>query len=316
MKLGEPVCCAPTGDRCGEGVLWHAAEGVVYWTDINRFLVHRFDPRTENVRSWYFDEPVTAVLLTNIEGVLALCLGRGVILWRPTSDERSQPVFQLPNWPRVRMNDAGVDPAGYLWAGTMRNNVNPDGSEGEAGGTDGILYRIDKNGAVTEWERDIGISNTFVWSPAADAFYFADSLANIIWSYQYESQSGAVRRTGVCLSNFDRGLPDGSAIDEEGYIWNCRWGGGCIVRISPKGHVDRIVELPVQNITNCTFGGADRNVLYVTTATAGAPPADRLAGSLFRISTDVRGVEERAWHLSSDLSKSVSFQKGSDGPIT
>ena len=41
---GEPICCAPAGDRCGEGVLWHPGEGVVYWTDIPRFLIHRFDP--------------------------------------------------------------------------------------------------------------------------------------------------------------------------------------------------------------------------------------------------------------------------------
>ena len=37
MFLGVPTCCAPTGDTCGEGVLWSADEQAVYWTDINRF---------------------------------------------------------------------------------------------------------------------------------------------------------------------------------------------------------------------------------------------------------------------------------------
>src|SRR4051794_26086601 len=128
MELtGKPVCSAPVGDHCGEGVLWHPAEQAVYWTDINRFLVHRFDPQTRAVRSWYFEEPVTAVLLTDIPDTLALSLGSGIILWRPSSDARSTPLFRLPNWPHVRLNDAGVAPAGHLWAGSMRNNVNADG---------------------------------------------------------------------------------------------------------------------------------------------------------------------------------------------
>ena len=29
---------APVGDVCGEGAVWAAAEGRLYWTDINRFL--------------------------------------------------------------------------------------------------------------------------------------------------------------------------------------------------------------------------------------------------------------------------------------
>ena len=185
MKItGEVVCCAPTGDRCGEGVLWHAAEEAVYWTDINRFLVHRFDPKTGNVRSWHFDEPVTAVLLTDRDSELTLSLGSGVVLWNPSTDERSEFLFELPGWPRLRMNDAGIDPTGSLWAGSMRNNVNPDGSEGEAGGKDGILYRIEPDGGATVWEDQIGISNTLVWSPAGDTFYFADTLQNVIWRYE------------------------------------------------------------------------------------------------------------------------------------
>ena len=37
---GEVRCVAPTGDVCGEGAVWAAAEGRLYWTDINRFLIH------------------------------------------------------------------------------------------------------------------------------------------------------------------------------------------------------------------------------------------------------------------------------------
>ena len=35
------------------------------------------------------------------------------------------------------------------------------------------------------------------------------------------------------FAKFDRGYPDGSTV-ELGYLWNCRWGGSCVVRFDPK----------------------------------------------------------------------------------
>jgi sugar lactone lactonase YvrE len=288
MMTGQVICCAPTGDRCGEGVLWHAEEESVYWTDINRFLIHRYHTASKAVQSWIFDEPVTAVLLTTRADTLAVCLGSRVILWKPSSDTRSNQEFTLPNSPAVRLNDAAVDPRGSLLVGSMRNNVNADGSEGEVGGKDGILFRIDPAGSVTEIEKDIGISNTLVWSPDQRHFYFADSLANEIWVYQYDSHSGSISKRETYFSGFERGAPDGSAMDEQGYLWNCRYGGSCIVRVSPTGVVDQAIEMPTKNITNCTFGGKNLSTLYITTAAS----TDRLSGSLFMLETDVRGLAD------------------------
>ena len=49
-----PVCIAPTGDVCGEGAVWHVAHDAVYWTDINRFLIHRLNLADSTVRTWLF----------------------------------------------------------------------------------------------------------------------------------------------------------------------------------------------------------------------------------------------------------------------
>jgi sugar lactone lactonase YvrE len=179
----QPVCIAPTGDRCGEGAVWHAAHSAVYWTDINRFLIHRLTLADQCVRTWFFDEPVTALTLTDRDDVLAVVLGSSVILWEPASDTRHKPIFQLAGWPSVRLNDGRADPRGSLWVGSMRNNVNPDGSSREAGGKDGILHRLDPDAGLSVHRRDIGISNTLAWSPDRRRFYFGDSLANTIWSF-------------------------------------------------------------------------------------------------------------------------------------
>ena len=93
------------------------------------------------------------------------------------------------------------------------------------------------------------------------------------------------------------GDKDGSTVDSEGYLWNCRFFGGCIVRAAPDGAIDRVVEMPVQNITTCTFGGPGLKTLYVTTARIEAPPGDRLAGGLFAIPTEVAGQPENQFQV-------------------
>jgi sugar lactone lactonase YvrE len=278
-------------------VVWHPGEEAVYWTDINRFLIHRFEPASESVKSWLFDEPVTAVLLTSSDDTLLVCLGSRVIFWQPISDSRRDQGFRLPGWPAVRLNDAGIDPRGSLWAGSMRNNVNPDGSEGEAGGTDGALYRVDPDGRATCWQTQVGISNTVVWNRESNRFYFGDTLANSIRKYEFDPLTGAIGSPTDHFAGFSRGLPDGSAIDEEGCIWNCRWGGGCVVRVTPGGVVDHVIELPTRNITNATFGGKNLDVLYITTAACREDVGDRLAGGLFAVQTNVRGAAESRFRL-------------------
>ncbi len=288
----QPICVAPTGDGVGEGAVWHAAHAAVYWTDITRFLLHRFTIEDQCVRTWFFDEPVSAITLTDREDVLAVVLGSGVILWEPKGDVRHEYRFQLEGWPKVRLNDGRADPRGSLWIGSMRNNVNADGTAGEAGGKDGILYRLDPDHRATICRREIGISNTVAWSPDQRHFYFGDSLLNVIWSYDYDATTGEISGEKPFLQDFPRGLPDGSAVDSEGYLWNCRFEGGCIVRVAPNGKVDRVIEMPVKNITTCTFGGPDLRTLYITTASLGAPPTDRLAGGIYALECHVPGLTE------------------------
>lgn len=300
--VSQPVCVAATGDKAGEGAVWSDAHAAVYWTDINRFLIHRFTPLDQCVRTWFFDEPVTALALTDRDDTLAVVLASRLIIWKPASDWRRDHCFRLEGWPQVRLNDARADLRGSLWVGSMRNNVNSDGSPAESGGKDGVLYRIDPDGHTTIFRRAIGIANTVAWSPDNRRFYFGDSLANVVWAYDYHPQTGRIDNERPFLQGFARGVPDGSTVDSQGYLWNCRFSGGCIVRVAPDATIDRVIEMPVKNITTCTFGGLERKTLYVTTASLEAPAGDRLAGGLFAIDSEVPGLPENRVHLSSTVS--------------
>ena len=67
-------------------------------------------------------------------------------------------------------------------------------------------------------------------------------------------------------------------------------GGGAVRRYSPDGVLDAIVELPVTQVTACTFGGADLRTLYVTTSKIAAD-LDRhpQSGALFQVQPGVAG---------------------------
>ena len=298
MKIHSgPTCVAKVSDVCGEGAVWHAQESALYWTDINRFLIHRYRPSTQDVETWQFEEPVTAIAMTTRDDTLAVVLGSRVILWEPSTGRQSATAFQLRGWPFVRLNDARPDPRGSLWLGSMRNNVNSDGTERSIGGADGVLFRLDPDGTISEWKSDIGVSNTVAWSPDRTRFYFGDSLANALRCYDYNPLDGSISGEQPFLAGYSRGLPDGSTVDANGYVWNCRYYGGCIVRVAPDGTIDTVIEMPASNVTTCTFGGKGLNTLYVTSAAADTQ-GEELAGGLFAIETDVCGQPENRFSIS------------------
>jgi sugar lactone lactonase YvrE len=283
----------PAGDICGEGAVWHPEQNALYWNDINRFLVHRFEVSNQTRKTWSFEEPVTAVNLTTDPERLLLVLGSKVGLWSPCTHPQLQAIFRLSAAPEMRFNDGRVDPRGSLWVGTMRNNVGPQGEDREVEFSGGVLYRIDPDGGVSEWKTEIGISNTIAWSPDRRSFYFGDSPANTIYSFRYEERTGVISEESTFFAGYGQGLPDGSAMDTSGCLWNARYGGGCVIRIDPDGRVDRVVSLPVSNPTTCTFGGPELRTLYITSARS----TEQFSGSVFAVETELGGIPSGRFQL-------------------
>ena len=64
-----------------------------------------------------------------------------------------------------------------------------------------------------------------------------------------------------------------------------------------RATVAGVLDMPVGNITNCTFGGADLKTLYITTAQGGAGPLERLAGGLFGYRVEPAGRPENVFKI-------------------
>ncbi|WP_369147821.1 SMP-30/gluconolactonase/LRE family protein [Streptomyces sp. R44] len=278
------VPCSPLPGRLTEGPVWDARRQELLWVDIPEGLVHRAAlvdgedvPDLAPLGTLRFDRPVGAALpcasgaLLAAAGTSFLHLADG----RPATEavELAAPVLPDDGLPR-RMNDAAVDPAGRLLAGTMAYDESPGA---------GALYRLDRDGLVTLLD-SVTISNGLGWSPDGSRLYYADSPTGRVDVFAYDPETGALsdRRPFAAL---DRGVPDGLAVDSEGRVWVAVWGGGEVLAFAPDGSLHARVEVPATHVTSCAFAGPELDVLVITTATAGLDEtrlrAEPDAGRLF-----------------------------------
>jgi sugar lactone lactonase YvrE len=276
---------ADTKDELGEGPVLVARENALRWVDIFGRRWHRFDLATGALRTIPLSEGLTAFAPRRSGGFVGT-FESGFAFVNEDAAEISwlhRPETTLAD---NRFNDGGTDPRGRFLAGSM-NKV--------GGGATGSLYHLDAERRLTLLRSGIGISNTIAFSPDGRILYFADTAAGDLGAYAYDLESGSLgARQHFAVPKDVPGYPDGSAVDTEGYLWNARWDGWCVVRFAPDGRVDRIVELPVQRPTSCAFGPAGSTTLYITSA-AFELKGDELArqpwaGGLLAIDAGVTGV--------------------------
>jgi len=280
-------------DNCnnslGEGITYSSSNNNLYWLDIgNISKLYSLDLSSNKKEIFELPEIVTATSIKS-QNELILATTNGLKLFN-TSNKKFESVVNIESQQSLtRSNDGASDALGRFWFGTMQNNFDKNGNGIPLKENIGKLYKVDTNKKISVIEEDLGIPNTFVWSPDNKNFYFTDTLNGTILSYNFELESGELSNKKN-FATFDRGHPDGSTIDTDGCVWNCRWGGSCIVRFTPSGKVDQIIEMPVQNITNCVFGGKDMKTLFVTTASN--EDKNNLDGSLFSINLNYQGLED------------------------
>ena len=271
----------------GESPLWHG--NALYWTDVNAGRIHRLG-RSGEVATATFGEPAIAVVATTDPTRLGVLLGSSVLLWNPVTDRRD--IFIRPDigWPERRFNDAAVDSRGRLWTGIMRNNIAGNGAHLELSDWDGEIVHL--GGATLKHVGigGLGCPNGLAFAPDGNRLYWADSATNLIHMAAYEASTGTHSASSIFDPGYGHGIPDGSAVDSEGFVWNARFGGHCVVRFTPDGSVDRVVDLPVTNPTCCAFGGADGRTLFITSARLLAPAREKLAGAVFALQAGVIGA--------------------------
>jgi len=287
---------AKVANTLGEGIVWHGETTSIYWLDVYPTPeIFSMDISSGSIRSRRLD--IALFCLRRCDDGTLVGLSKFGLAWIDVAElsiVREHAI--LDSETRYRFNDSNCDSAGRLWTGTMIDNFQTVDERAQEIEFSGEIYRIPSAESVETLDNGFGCPNTFAWSPDEKTMYCADSCTGWIYAYDFDVASGSIGRRRDFFSDEAFGIPDGSAMDTEGCIWNARWDGGAVLRITPHGRMDRVVELPVSKVTDCSFGGPDLQTLFVTTAAFGMSDSDRktepMAGDVFAISTDIRGVEK------------------------
>jgi sugar lactone lactonase YvrE len=274
--------------KLAEGPFWDADHQALHWVDIAGFRALRL--HQGQLCHWQFNEPVSAFIPT-AKGDALVTLASGVYRL-DLSSPAEHPALTLfcvaDPVPGNRANEARCDGRGRLWLGSMQNNLDAEGGDLPVERRSGGLFTVDGDARVRHLLSDQGIVNTLLWTENDEAVLTADSLDGVIYRYPLQADGALGERT-VWAGKHERGDPDGSAMDAEGYVWNARWGGHCIIRFAPDGSVDRVMELPVSHPTSCVFGGPQMSTLYITSARPSTGARD-LDGAVLAVDLGTKGL--------------------------
>ncbi|MEZ5284893.1 MAG: SMP-30/gluconolactonase/LRE family protein [Vicinamibacterales bacterium] len=283
---GSPVpeCRWNLRAQLAEGPLWIARDGALWFVDIKAHRLHRLDEAGGNTRT--FAAPAQcSFIVPAADGTLIAGLQGGLSRFDPDTGTFERLVPVETELPGNRLNDAVVDPAGYLWFGSM------DDDEREASGT---FYRLDDDGQVRPRGFRCPITNGPAFSPDGRTGYFVDTLAKTVWAYDVDGDGRLSRQRVFVTLDDTPGSPDGPTVDADGFVWIGVYGGWCARRYDPSGTLVSVVELPVANVTKVALGSADGRTAYATTAAQrlddAALASQPLAGGLFSWRTPVRGL--------------------------
>jgi len=288
----KPHDILPAGNVLGEGILWDSRRARLWWTDIHGRRLHCFhwsDARLEvlvapeRICSFGFVAGSERFIVAFAGGIALYdarqgAVDQGAIEWI------AQPAAIVPG---IRFNDGRVDRSGRFWSGSMVEH--PDCN------ARGTLFSVGR-GTLRAHLHDVRIANALCTSPDGTRLYFADSPTRTIRVFDLHEPGGDLGPGRVFAITPEGSEPDGATVDADGCIWCAHWGGGCVVRYTPDGRIDRKLPVPASQPTCPCFAGPDLDVLCVTSARDGLSAAqleaESHAGAVFLYRTGNRGLPE------------------------
>lgn len=281
----KPECVWPVAATLGEGPIWSAADNALWFVDIKKALVHRFDPSDGEHRTFGVgDAPSFLVPCTS--GGFVIGLKSGLHRFDPGNGDCTPLLEVEPDKPGNRLNDAAVDRFGRLWFGTMDDGeVEPSGA----------LYRFDRLG-LTCVDPGYVVTNGPAICPDGRTLYHTDTFGRVIYAFDLAADGHVSNKRAFVRIEEGAGYPDGPAVDSEGCVWTGLFGGWAVRRYAPDGTLLRTIDFPCANVTKVAFGGGDSRTVYATTARMGLSERDLasqpLAGGLFSFRSDVPGLPQ------------------------
>jgi L-arabinonolactonase len=278
----------------GEAPFWCCRDHQLFWIDWSRNRLHRHDIRSHEAHTWEIGERIGSFALRLAGGAL-LALESGLAFFDFETACTSHLLHPDPLNPAFLLNDGKCDQRGRFIVGSMVAPLAELPADRDKAAR-GSLFVLDTDLTCRVLHRNILITNGIAWSPDGGRLYFADSGRGAIYCASYDVDTATMGAAEIFAIVSSPGVPDGATVDADGFLWTAVFNGSRLERYAPDGRIDRVIELPVQQPTSCTFGGDGLNTLFVTTARYRLSEAELrqqpLAGRLLALYPKVRGIAD------------------------
>ena len=288
--MNEVELLVDSGTLLGECPVWDVKENVLYWIDIDGHKINCYDPSSckNETRKLPFKAGSLAI---RKQGGLLLAMSNGFYNYDFKNEIlESRECDPEPDRKDNRLNDGRCDPGGRFWVGSMNDLRRIKGQ------FEGNLYCYHPDGECVSQNLPVGVANGLAFSPDERYMFFADTMRETVWRFDYDKDQGKIwnQQLFLNLKNLS-GKPDGACVDADGCYWLAHIYGWKVARYTPKGKLDREIQLPFPKPSMCAFGGSKLDTLYITSISTKDDKSNgenKYSGGLFAVNPGVSGIPE------------------------
>lgn len=229
--------------------------GDVYFTDQPNNRILRWNEQ-EGVSTWLEPAGRSNGLYFDAEGNLWACADEKNELWRIAPDKSVEVMLRvydekLLNGP----NDLWIRPGGALYFTDpfyKREYWNRGPQEQPVQG----VYFLDAEGKVRRVAEDLEQPNGLIGTPDGQTLYVSDIRAGKTWAYAIQPDGALTGKRLFCEMG-----SDGMTLDDAGNVYLT---GKGVTVFNSDGKQTAHIEVPEPWTANVTFGGKERDHLFIT----------------------------------------------------
>ena len=270
MRIFEEIL--PENGDLTEGPAWTGKSLLI--TDGKSDRILEIDPKSKKSSVWFHGTQGVNGLNFNSKGELFGCEQRGRRIVQYLENNEKKTIAERLDGRKINHpNDLAIDPSGNIWFSDQISTIDELPQLDHAS----ILKATPQQDGSYNCERmtfDTTSPNGLLFSEDYKTLYVAQSTFNGFERRQLRAypvlENGKLGEYKL-LHDFGphRGI-DGMTRDSEGNIiatcgWEISGPGGMICVFSPKGRIIESHSVPCKRPSNCTFGGENLDILYVTT---------------------------------------------------
>jgi len=288
--MNEVELLVDSGTLLGECPVWDVKEKVLYWIDIDGHKINCYDPSSCNNETRKLPFKAGSLAIRK-QGGLLLAMSNGFYNYDFKNEIlESRECDPEPDRKDNRLNDGRCDPGGRFWVGSMNDLRRIKGQY------EGNLYCYHPDGECVYQNLPVGVANGLAFSPDERYMFFADTMRETVWRFDYDKDQGKIRNQQLFLNLKNlSGKPDGACVDADGCYWLAHIYGWKVARYTPKGKLDREIQLPFPKPSMCAFGGSKLDTLYITSISTKDDKSNgenKYSGGLFAVNPGVSGIPE------------------------